>query len=266
MDTAESIERFRAERRYLLEEGGKRRADALAMRDGTYDTAYRSAELHDRAHEMHERYVELLPTVPVSRCPRTGELWSWRVDVVDLDGWFWQYEGATRRLKENLPLTWLAVTGAMRVAEPVPWTRFVVSPGPGAPYVIPRILEHPEIVAVISQLPVGPHTGWPVTYFGSRSTGETMVNDWGRDMFDSYAPDGTWEGWSADEVFFDDMDFELEPWVRSGDLHWIAPGDTTMTPRTGIEGCPYLDLDGPRAEARIERGHLEYPRLRLGPR
>lgn len=272
MDTTEQIERFRAERQHLLDEGNTASAAAHAI-SGAWRAALREGrdipeadqarrgQLNELANVMHRRYRELLPTIPVSRCPRTGELWNWAVDVINLDGWFWRHASSTRRI-EALPLTWLAITGAMRVIEPVPPTNFLVEPGPGVPFVIPRILQHPEISAVISQLPIGPHTGWPITYFGSRSTGETMVNDWGSDEHYVYAPDGTWEGWREQTIYYKDMDFDLEPWLQSGDLYWIAPDDDTMTLRTGPQDCPYLDLTGPRANALIERGKLQYPRLR----
>lgn len=47
--------------------------------------------------------------------------------------------------------------------------------------------------------------------------------------------------------------------MRSGKLLWIAPGDESITLRQGVEGCPYLGLEGPRELAFIKNGKVRYP-------
>jgi hypothetical protein len=50
--------------------------------------------------------------------------------------------------------------------------------------------------------------------------------------------------------------FDLGPWLRSGKLLWIAPGDTTLTLREGEAGCPLVGLTGSRHMAHIREGRV----------
>lgn len=38
----------------------------------------------------------------------------------------------------------------------------------------------------------------------------------------------------------------MRPWLDSGKLLWIAPGDDHLELRSGSAGCPYLNLTGER--------------------
>jgi hypothetical protein len=250
---------FRAERRRILAEGNEAAARANGLDESGDERDHDSSWDYLRArHEAADRYRELLPDVQVSRCPFTGEPLTWAMDTVDLDGWFWEYEAPVRRARDYLPGTFLALTGAMRINQPVTWAPFAVEPGPGVPYVVPRILNQPETLAVVAQIPVGKHVGWPITYFGPRRTGIKLENDWGSGKFDVYDHDGTWLGWDEKPPAVRHYDFELEPWVSSGKLRWIAPGDETMTLRQGVDGCPYLGIEGPRELAFVEEGKVRY--------
>jgi len=242
------------ERALLLKEGNRLIA-TLRAEDTDPSTADAA---RDRRHALLERYLELLPEATVARSPDTGELVRWRIDTAGLDGWYWRYETAAFNDPDPMPAGWLAMNGAMRLVEPVEVTPDPVVPGPGVPYVVPRILSVPGIRAVIAQVAVGRHTGWPITYFGPRPPDTPLVNTWGRAEYYVYDEDGTWLGWSDNLERVSDYDFELSDWLRSGKLLWIAPGDDSATLREGVDGCPYLDLPGPRKIARIEDGTVSY--------
>ncbi|WP_433204746.1 hypothetical protein ACQP1G_16575 [Nocardia sp. CA-107356] len=236
----EPIERFRAERRKLLEEGN--RLNAFYQEVG-YTTEGEDA-IH-RVFDLHDRYSELLPEVTVSRCPFTGELIRWPIDEIDLDGWFWNYDNPTRRLQERVPATWLSMGGAVRLSEPVAPAPFHRMPGPDTPYVVPRLLEFPEVCAVIAELPIGPHTGWAITYFSTRrQLGVPLENLWGSKKYDIYNDGGIWNAWAEHPQTRRDYDFDLGPWLDSGKLRWIAPGDTAATLREGATNCPYVGIEG----------------------
>jgi hypothetical protein len=131
-------------------------------------------------------------------------------------------------------------------------------PGPGVPFVVPRILgAAPEVRAVIAQVPVGAHTGWAVSYFGRPRAGTPLVNLWGASAY-PVVEGGAWTGWERERSGVSRYDFDLTPWVGTGALLWIAPGDESATLRTGVDGCPYLDLPGPRQLAIVERGEVRY--------
>jgi hypothetical protein len=154
------------------------------------------------------------------------------------------------------------MTGAVRLAEPVEHTPFTVAPGPGAPFVVPRLLGcAPEVRGVIAQVPVGRHTGWAISYFGRPAPGTRFVNMWGTDSY-PVVQDGRWTGRAREESGVERYDFDLEPWVGTGALLWTVPGDDSATLRRGVAGCPYLGLTGPREFAVVERGRVRYtPRL-----
>lgn len=231
--------------------------DFLARRRALLDEGNQPLD-QSRREEVDVEYAALLPEVAVARCPYSGQAVTWPIDVVDLDGWFWDYDNPIRRTPA-LPPTWLAMPGALRLNGPVAPAPFLCRPGPAAPYVVPRILSADGVLAVISQLEIGPHTGWPISYFGPKPLGVKLENTWGACEYDVFDDDGIWLGWNAKTPWPPEYDFDLEPWLRSGKLLWIAPGDRTGTLREGVGGCPYLGIDGPREVALIRDGAVRYP-------
>ena len=245
----------------ILAEGEQARAAMLALDADSWagrpvDEAALSAA-RDRFLAQCDRYRQWLPEVPVARDPETGELVRWPIDTVDLNGWFWEYQDPVRRPARR-PADWLAMAGAMRIGGTVTPAPFVARPGPEVPYVVPRILSQPGIRAVVTQLPVGQHTGWPVTYFGTRPRDVPLVNLWGTNSY-PVVDNGEWLGWDEVPEWSPDNDYGLGPWLESGKLLWIAPGDESMTLRRGTDGCPYLGLSGNHEYAIVEGGTVRYP-------
>ena len=192
-----------------------------------------------------DAYLDALPRIDLARCPFTGVTATLAVDTFGLDGPWWHYLAALRPV-EARPATLVAFTGALRLTEPVEHTRALVKPGPGVPYVLPRLLADGTVRAVIRAVAVGAHLGWVVTYFAERPTDAPRANDWGADHY----PLG--EGWDSVIEDGDAHDFDLAPWIERGRLAWIAPGDATLTPRTTLDGCPYVGLAGERGLQRID--------------
>lgn len=216
-----------------------------------------TAALYRRLEELRAAYAAGLAEVPVSRCPFTGEAVAFPIDTVDLDGWWWDAEQPARRMPGHLPRPWLAMGGAMRLAPAVRWAPFVARPGPEVPYVVPRLLEGTDVVAVVSQVPVGPHTGFAVNYFGRAPEGRRLVGLWGSSSY----PVRVSGGWRWDDVpaWTPDYDFALRPWLEEGRLYWIAPGDESLTLHSGADGCPYVDLQGEHEGAIVDEGEVTYP-------
>jgi hypothetical protein len=154
------------------------------------------------------------------------------------------------------PPLWLCTNGAIRLSPPLENTVQVVRPGPGVPYVVPRVLRCPDVRAVVSQVPVGAHTGWVISYFGPKPAEVTLVNNWGKHEHYVYDHSGKWRGWNSDEKdqCVGEYDFALTSWLRSGKPLWIAPGDESMTLRDSVDDCPYVDLPGDRRCVDVWRG------------
>lgn len=117
------------------------------------------------------------------------------------------------RPEEELPETLIAFTGALRLADDVEFTPFLVMPGPGAPYVLPRLLDQEGVRAVVSSVAIGAHQGYVIAYFAeSPPDGAQRANDWGSEIY--RLPDASGEdGWDTVIEVGDTYDFELGPWI-----------------------------------------------------
>lgn len=217
------------------------------------------------APEISDRYRELanllhqyrlhLPVLPVSRCPFTGQVVYHSIDPYGLDGYWWDYHHPIRSLT-FLPSTLFSFSGALKLGGTVERTRFLCLPGPGVPFVIPELLRPEGMKAVIWSLPVGSHTGYPILYFADGFPPDIEpVNDWGAGHWRRINPWGSVR-WNESPDVEEAYDFDLVPYIRSGRLLWIDPGDRTMTLRSGPGGCPYIDMKGERKIQRIQNGKV----------
>lgn len=213
-------------------------------------------QLRDQRSSLIDLYLGLIPSVPISRCPFTGHEVRWPLDVFGLDGPFWDAQAPIRRLPRELPATLLSVTGALVFAEPPEWTEHLVKPGPGVPYVVPRILEDDNVQAVLTTTVVGPHLAFATVYFSADGKGP-RCNDWGTDRFHVSGHDEAlgWDSVDGDE----EIDTDLHPWFEAERLQWIEPGDVDRALQQGADDCPYLNLEGTREWQRVQRGEVWLP-------
>jgi hypothetical protein len=200
-------------------------------------------------------YESATPIVSVSRCPFTGDVFETSLDLVGLDGMWWAYDYDYRPFVASLP-TFFAWCGSMQLGGPVPNLPLKSMVGPGAPFVYPRLLQHPSIKAVISSVLVGEHTGFPVVYFAQPAPHDLeRANDWGHTSHAYTRPDGS--PTSAHSIEYDpDKDFDLARWIRQGKLLWIAPGDVDLHIQTTPDDCPFLTVGGERHRQYIQRGKI----------
>jgi len=210
-----------------------------------------SAALYNSLADLRNQYRLHLPVLPLSRCPCTGQVVYHSIDPYGLDGFWWDYHDPIR-LYRFLPSTLFSFSGALRLNGPVEMTRFLCRPGPGIPFIIPELIEADGIKAVISSQGIGSHTGYPILYFADPvPTGIEPVNDWGADHWKRIDIFGSFH-WNESVDFEDEYDFNLGPYLRSGRLLWIRPGDSTMSLRSGVADCPYADMKGERRIQRIQ--------------
>ncbi|HWQ22307.1 MAG TPA: hypothetical protein VN478_06240, partial [Clostridia bacterium] len=193
---------------------------------------------------LRGRYMADLPVVALSRSPWSGDVLEYAMDVSGLDGLWWDY-GQPLRPLQQLPADFIGLAGALLPGAPTEKTPFEVRPGPEVPYVVPRLLALSGVCAVLSQIQIGPHTGYAVAYFADHPEQvSNRVNTWGTDFYEVIDGQGVLT-WSFDgDVAALDRDFDLKPWMEAGKLLWIQPGDASMTLRPDVQACPFLALTG----------------------
>jgi hypothetical protein len=198
-------------------------------------------------------YVAGVPIVSLSRCPITGQVFETSLDIHGIDGIWWGYDYDYRPYVEPIP-TFFAWTGAMQLDGPIPEWSLKAMVGPAAPFVLPRLLDHPHLRAVVSSVLVGEHIGFPIVYYASPIPHDLeRVDDWGHRFYYFTRADGT-PGSDHSVQDDDEKDFDLGPWLDRGKLSWIAPGDLSLTLRQGRDECPYLNLPGERRRRYIQEG------------
>lgn len=205
-------------------------------------------------------YLSGVPRIALSRCPFTKTEVVHSVDTFGIDGPWWDHDAALRP-REHLPPTFLVLTGAMSLIPPVESTASLVTPGPEVPFVVPRMLKAPNTAAVISKIKVGNHDAYPIVYFAkAKPPPRPWFNTWGLPV---YWFEHEEEGESWDRVFadYEEVDFDLAPWIQQKRLYWIAPGDSQLNLRSEVEGCPYLGLQGRRKFLRVHFGQVWEPEL-----
>ncbi|HUP84371.1 MAG TPA: hypothetical protein VM143_01770 [Acidimicrobiales bacterium] len=201
-------------------------------------------------------YRQGVTRVELTRCPFTTQAVSFAIDTLGLDGFWWNYDGAVRPSETELPDTFFALSGAVRLDGLVRPAPFLAKPGPEAPYVLPRILEHPSMTAVLSSATIGEHPAYAIAYFAEPMPWDLpRVNSWGANHFWYVGADGG-RGWDEEPLVEEDMDFDLAPWIAEGKLRWIAPEDATLELHEGLTRCPYLELPGRQLILRIEDGDV----------
>jgi hypothetical protein len=212
-----------------------------------------------RLSKLWKTYEAGLPNVTLSRCPFSGVSLTVPFDALGLDGLWWRYEGPIRGYPKPPP-TFMALTGAVQLKRPVENAPFLIVPGPGVPFVYPRLLNLETMKSVVYEVAIGQHKAFVVAYFAqSRPQGVAMPNLWASNNYEFTRPNGSTGTYETFDTAAD-WDFQLRPWIASGKLLWIAPGDPDMALQSGLENCPYLNLTGEHREQRIYLGDVEVGR------
>lgn len=211
------------------------------------------AEKKAAVDQLRMEYLKGLPVKALSRCPFTGHVLMRSIDLYGIDGLWWDYNNPARHQEELLP-TFFAMDGALKLGTSLEKIPFTVSVGPEVPFVLPRLLKHEQIKAVLSCFPIGNHELFLITYYSEPMLNEIRrVNDLGT-YFYKY-PDIY--GLLLNDFYQDPVkDFHLEQWILSGKLLWIKPGDHSLILRSYLEGCPYLGLTGRQKVLAIYNGEI----------
>jgi hypothetical protein len=233
-----------------------RRADALAM----YERAMRRASTLKRytdeerealdaanqalteAFQLEGVYYRMLPPVMLSRCPFDDTPLYRTFDPYGLDGPWWRRDASPT--EPETCRHFCGLVGALDLAgRPPRGGDFEAHVGPQVPFVIPRLLELPGLIAVLSCIPMeSGYRAFPIGYFAEhRPPPQTLTAGWPRTQYLYSTQLGEVRWRTANERY----DFNLEPWFRSGKLRWTV-GDSLAFAKVSAHpaDCPYLDLPG----------------------
>lgn len=222
------------------------------------------------AYEAEEallrEYAERLPYVSISRCPICGTVLEYVVDVMGLDGPWWESLDTVEYPEPQGCEHFNVLLGAVDFhGRPPVEARELdeILPGPGVPYVIPDLLQLPGMQAVVSSFPDGMgDTCYAMAYFApQRFHGALLHQPWLRQRQEVYDENGSYEGW---RVGGNKWDFDLGPWLERQSLLWIAPGDLSSLIVRKDSPCPYENLPGVRQPQIIRKGDLSLLPLPTG--
>jgi hypothetical protein len=210
------------------------------------------SQLSKKIGELLDQYFARLPRFAFGRCPVCNSLLDQVFDPWGLDGFWWQEDLNGRCPEPSACEHFRVLTGALNLNGQPPRGGEVESyPGPEVPYVIPKVLELPSMVAVISSLPMNNgYTAYPISYFSREKPPSTaLANPWTKTSCSFTAPNGA----SGFMYKTDPWDFELLPWVVKSKVQWIDPGDPRNILKAGpVEKFPYGKLQGLRLQQVIK--------------
>ena len=204
-----------------------------------------------RMAQAERDYFAQLPPVAMSVCPFCGQELARSFDPFRFDGPWWRPDDVP---EEPRPCPHFNVLrGAVSYGDRRPMAAyFEVRPGPEVPYVIPALLEHESMTAVIGRLEMhNGYTAYPIAYFADgRLPPEQLTADWPRSLY-SYTTQRGEDRW---RIPAERWDFDLAPWVAAGRVRWCPPesGNTKLNPDSG-EPCPYAGLPGRRRQIVVYR-------------
>jgi hypothetical protein len=205
--------------------------------------AVRYQVVNQRDELLNQYYAQLPPAV-FGRCPFCNALLEQVFDPWGLDGFWWQETLTGKCPKPSACEHFRVLTGALNLNGQPPLGGEAESyPGPEVPYVIPKVLELPTMVAVVASLAMtNGYTAYPISYFSyDQPPTPALAHPWRMTSCNYKGPTGA----PAFSYKTDPWDFDLSTWVAKGKVKWIEPGDRQNILKSApADKCPYVDLKG----------------------
>jgi hypothetical protein len=220
-------------------------------------TRRESARLWEAWYRAAGEYADRLPRVVMGASPFGGAALKRAFDPFGLDGPFWWRDRPFAIDEPDAPPHFKVMLGALALNKRSPdETLDEVIPGPEVPFVVPRLLELPGMVAVIAKLECETgDTAYPISYWSPETIAtESLHQPWLRQEL--WTEEGAWL------IQTDPWDFDLERWIALDKLAWFDAATGRVLGHGSGERCPYLDLPGDRAPQSLsggERNVLELP-------
>jgi hypothetical protein len=220
--------------------------------------------LKERYYGVLGEYSDRLPRMVLSRCPHCGAPLKRAFDPYGLDGPWWHASGICKIEEPSHCGHFQVMLGAVAFHGRVPVeVKEEVRPGPDVPFVVPKLLELPKMVAVVSWISLASgDTALPIAYFSTEDIPPVMLHQpWCRKDY-WFKTDSGDSGWSVANDLFD---FDLKPYILGGQLKWVdlEEKDLHIHP-VSDEECPFLDLPGDRENQIVVEGSRDLIGLPTG--
>jgi hypothetical protein len=201
---------------------------------------------------LEDEYFQRVPRIAMGPCPICGKVLHRSFDPLGMDGLWWRSDAHP----DEPPACphFCVLMGAVDLRGGRPQPDFDVHPGPGAPFVVPRLLGQPGMVAVVSEVEMADGAlAYPIAYFAPRRPPvQLLTASWARTNFVYTTQLGvhSWRlasapprGRSGDESW----DFEVQPWIERGQVRWCEAGTERSTLSTEApEAFPFVTPSGVR--------------------
>lgn len=229
--------------------------------------------LDETKNQIRYGIARRLPSVLISRCPYC-QISVWMgVGIFSLRQAFWYhtYSNGKEEVSENSRCPHLfCVDGALSLNRHQPNEAVVpativtndrITMAAEVPFVKPRLLKLPSMVAVIHSFPIaGKYTAYPIVYFAEQQPNHTEFGiGWARIEHVDHA--GI-RGPGGGSVVItgrrsDKQDYELEKWVERDKLFWLGPEqEDCPLVHNPVSAFPYSNLSGRRHPYYIKEGQV----------
>jgi hypothetical protein len=201
--------------------------------------------LFKKLNEIENEYEARHPRREFGRCPFCYAAFKHTIDPFGYDGGWWSsmYD-ENKKTCEHQRVIRCAID---LKGQQIQTCTKTIKLGPAVPYVIPRLLELPDVVCVISEMKLeAGYIFYPIIYYSKGPIdSKELCPDWAESQW----------GW---EYITDRWDFDLRPWVESGHVRWCDfndKGQAVLQPKEP-DLFPFYDLPGHRGPQVAANGEL----------
>ncbi len=194
--------------------------------------------------EIIDRYWKWIPDIPLSQCPFCNTKLYYPFDPIDLKGFWWMDRTQIGFKKPRSCEHFNLLLGAVNLNNFPPKSGpFESRPGPDVPYVIPRILEMPTMVAVISSIEMHcGYTAYPIAYYSQiPPAAGSLTQTWARKEY-YFTLDNGESGW---DIVSDSYDFDLLPWLEADKIN-LFQDERIITKKNDLKEYPFMNVKGSR--------------------
>ncbi|WP_415407916.1 hypothetical protein ACLHDG_05125 [Sulfurovum sp. CS9] len=203
-----------------------------------------------------DAYWNWIPEISLSQCPFCNKELCYPFDPVDLKGFWWMDRTQRPFKKPQFCEHFNLILGAVNLnGLPPEGGPFESRPGPDVPYIIPRILEMPTMVAVISSIEMDcGYTAYPIAYYSEiPPVAGSLTQSWARKEY-YFTLDNGKSGW---DIVSDSYDFDLLPWLKADKISLFQNG-RIITKKNDLENHPFMHVKGARRSQSIINDELSF--------